>query len=322
MYNDGYFSGQAGDGGYLDYQSEYLSHSETFRRRLRGVATRFHGKGRLLDFGCAYGHLGHVAAQEGWDVVVADVAYEAVRRAVHDYGLAGFVGDLSKPPLKTGAFDLVTLYDVIEHVREPKSIIRSLGALLSGRGILHVTTPDVDSVSARLMGRRWYHYKPQEHLLYFGRRTLRHLLEGCGMRVEGMASAPSHMTVHDILIRLRRYSRLGANLLLTIARLLRLESRVVKIHIGEMQAWASPIAPVSRPVPPALCSSGRGGGQEFPQSPVRRLLSVLACPDCQGDLNCDVAETMLACSRCARVYEIRDRVPILLPKSEPARRSA
>ncbi|MCM2282172.1 MAG: methyltransferase domain-containing protein, partial [Bdellovibrionaceae bacterium] len=316
LYNGGYFSGAAGDGGYMNYQAEYLSHAETFRARLQDAEKQLGRQGRLLDYGCAYGHLGHVAAQSGWDVVATDIAFEAVHRAVHEYGLAGFVSDLAQPPLKKGAFDLVTLYDVIEHVQEPKSIISALSGLLTSDGFLHVTTPDVSSLSAHVLGRRWYHFKPREHLLYFSRRTLRRLLESCGMQVRRMRSAPSRMTIHDILIRLRRYSQVGANAMLAIARWLRIERRVLTIHIGEMQAWANPRQAVGRRAPPALCLGARKG------SVVQRLLDVLCCPSCGGDLRSAKNETLLTCSSCPETFEVRNQIPILLPKSKPARRSA
>lgn len=315
FYDSGYFTGQSGETGYQNYQVEYLSHSETFLRRLRNSEAKLGGKGRLLDYGCAYGHLGHVAAREGWDVVATDISYEAVHRAVHDYGLAGFVSDLSRPPLKKHAFDLVTLFDVIEHVRAPKGIISTLNSLLSSQGLLHVTTPDVDSVSAHLLGAKWYHYKPQEHLLYFNRKTLRSLLESCGMQVTEMRSAPSHMTIHDILIRLRRYSNFGAKLMLSIAKFLAVENRVVKIHIGEMQAWAKSTTntAASKPVLKSEAHS---------KSVVGRLLPLLACPVCACDLAANKDESQLSCAGCREIYEVRKQIPILLPNAVPVRKAA
>lgn len=312
LYTAGYFSGEAETGGYQDYRGEYVSHHETFQRRLVAAENRLGHKGMLLDYGCALGHLGHAARGLGWDVIITDISFAAVQRAVAEFNLLGFVSDLAYPPLKPAAFDLITLYDVIEHIPEPKSILSALSGLLKQDGLLHVTTPDVGSISAHLLGKRWYHYKPREHLYYFNRATLPRIIESCGMKVVNVRSAPSHMTLHDILVRLRVYSEPVATFALQATRLLGLWDQVIKIHIGEMQAWAT-LAPHPSTAEPLKEAPTFPKGE---RRSLHRLAAFIACPDCRGDLVPEARDTCLRCQSCNQTYEVRDRVPILLPKRQ------
>ena len=70
-----------------------------------------------------------------------------------------------------GPFDVVTLIDVIEHVPDPVDLVRRIKSVMAPNGIFVVVTPDVDSVAARLMGWKWWHFRAA-HIGYFNRSTL------------------------------------------------------------------------------------------------------------------------------------------------------
>jgi SAM-dependent methyltransferase len=79
-------------------------------------------------------------------------------------------------------FDLIHMADVIEHLRDPRKALRHLQPLLKVNGVLVLTTCDVGSLSARLLGRSWPNFK-REHLFYPDRHTIGRLLESEGFRV-------------------------------------------------------------------------------------------------------------------------------------------
>src|SRR5690606_8899932 len=108
---------------------------------------------------------------------------------------------------KSGIFDLITMYDVVEHLSHPLDLLRSARRSLTPQGYLHLTTPDLSSLSGRLMGRHWYHIKPDEHLLYFTGDTLRTTLERAGFEVVRIKPVASYMRISDVLLRLERYSK-------------------------------------------------------------------------------------------------------------------
>lgn len=86
--------------------------------------------------------------------------------------------------LPTGSLDLVTMFHVIEHVSDPRTVIERLSALLRPGGALVVETPNIDSVDCRLFRRTfWGGYHFPRHWHFFSTESLARLLEQCGLEV-------------------------------------------------------------------------------------------------------------------------------------------
>ena len=69
-------------------------------------------------------------------------------------------------------FDIVTAFDVIEHVADPREFLRAVSTFLEPGGIFFVSSPDVESLTAKVFGRRWHFYYPY-HLSYSVREPSR-----------------------------------------------------------------------------------------------------------------------------------------------------
>lgn len=151
----------------------HLAHME----RLTGPAN-----GRsLLDVGAYIGVFVEVAAAAGWNaegVEPSDWAAAAARRR----GLPVITGTQHAPQLDGRHFDVITMWDVIEHVSDPKGELGKARELLTPGGWLVVHTMDIDSWLARIMGRRWP-WLMDMHLHYFSRRTLAEMLRRAGFDV-------------------------------------------------------------------------------------------------------------------------------------------
>jgi hypothetical protein len=74
------------------------------------------------------------------------------------------------------------MWDVIEHLTDPRKALLQVHRLLTPQGLLVVHTIDIESLFARLMGSHWP-WLMEMHIYYFSRRTLRALLEKCGYEV-------------------------------------------------------------------------------------------------------------------------------------------
>ncbi|MCP4539557.1 MAG: class I SAM-dependent methyltransferase [Chloroflexi bacterium] len=155
----------------------------TFERHLRPME-RLTGPsdGRpLLDVGCYTGVFIEIASRHGWDVWGVEPSQWAVEQA-QARGLRVVQGTLDTADLPQAHFDVVTMWDVIEHVTDPRESLDQVYGLLKPGGLLVVHTIDIDSLFARLMGPRWP-WLMEMHLYYFSRRTMRAMLEQCGFRV-------------------------------------------------------------------------------------------------------------------------------------------
>jgi SAM-dependent methyltransferase len=144
----------------------YLSHIRSFVRQ-----------GKLLDIGCATGDLMKVAQQYGYDVYGVEVAARGAEVCAGIFGHERIISrELKKGDFPCGYFSVVTLFDTLEHVASPHDLLGIIHDLLAEDGILVMVTPDASSLSARISGGHWLHYKP-EHLFYYSRRNIGKLLE-------------------------------------------------------------------------------------------------------------------------------------------------
>jgi 2-polyprenyl-3-methyl-5-hydroxy-6-metoxy-1,4-benzoquinol methylase len=136
---------------------------------------------RLLDVGCYTGVFLEIAAANGWDAWGIDPSHWAIERA-RSRGLHVVEGTLASASFSGEAFDVVTMWDVIEHVADPLGELRQAWRVLRPGGLLVVHTMDIDSLFAHLMGPRWP-WLMEMHIYYFSRRTLQAMLEKAGFRL-------------------------------------------------------------------------------------------------------------------------------------------
>lgn len=207
--------------GYSDYAADEEWVTRSFERRLRGLEALLPKEGRVLDVGCAAGSFLRIMQSRGWEVMGLEPSLSMCTRAQatlsNDRILLGGLERLSS----NARFDLITLWDVIEHLPAPHQAIAQAVQHLSPRGQLLVLTQNVNSPMARLLGRRWQHYKHAEHLTHFHRGTLRSALEGAGLRVEHMGArhAGKFVSLEFAIERIGRLSMALSSLLQPLLKL-------------------------------------------------------------------------------------------------------
>jgi 2-polyprenyl-3-methyl-5-hydroxy-6-metoxy-1,4-benzoquinol methylase len=162
------------------YAEEREGRVHTFRRALHELE-EYATPGRLLDVGAHLGVFVDVARARGWEAEGIEPSRWAVAEA-QSRGLPVTCGALAELEKPAGSFDVVTMWDVIEHFPDPLVEVRRAHELLDAGGVLAVSTMDVEAPVARLLGRRWPWYM-QMHLVYFSRRTLARILEAAGFEV-------------------------------------------------------------------------------------------------------------------------------------------
>jgi SAM-dependent methyltransferase len=138
---------------------------------------------RLLDVGCATGFFLEAAQARGWNVQGLEVSAYAADYARQRLGLAVDIGSIASPPPGLGEFDVVTLWDVIEHLERPDQALRSIRGMLRPRGLLVISTGDYGSLLRRITGRKWRLFADPTHRFFFDERTLRALLVETGYGV-------------------------------------------------------------------------------------------------------------------------------------------
>lgn len=145
---------------------------------------RYQPTGSLLDVGCGAGFFLDAARARGYRVSGVDLSPVPAAYARDTYGLDVSLGSLYDLRAPEGAFDVVTIFQTIEHDPDPAALCAELFRILVPGGLLMVTTPAADGFVARVMGRRWFGYRNVEHVSFFTRRSLRYALERSGFTLE------------------------------------------------------------------------------------------------------------------------------------------
>lgn len=141
---------------------------------------------RLLDIGCATGHLLSAAKARGWEVYGVETSHISAVQARQKTGGQIHEGTLDTAPFPEGWFDAITLLDVIEHLQSPSEYMRRIATLLRPGGVFLVATPNIHSLAYRLLGRKWTIVGPNDHLYYFSPRTLERLLRKAGFGIHSI----------------------------------------------------------------------------------------------------------------------------------------
>jgi len=196
--------------GYDDYLSDEENIKLTFRKRLKTIE-RLARKGTLLDVGCATGFFLDLARSQGWDVQGSEVSSFSARYAHDKFGLDVRLGRLRELRYPGGAFDVVTMWDVIEHVVDPLAELQEVHRILGAGGLLSIITPDAGSCVAKLLGSRWEEFRRvREHIYFFSRATMTEMLRKAGFEVLKIESADKVFYLGPAIQRLKYYTWDGA----------------------------------------------------------------------------------------------------------------
>jgi SAM-dependent methyltransferase len=128
------------------------------------------------------------AQRAGWQATGVEIG-ESTAQAARDRGLDVRTGTLEDvaDQFEPGSFSLITFWDVLEHLRDPRRELALARSLLGPRGVLAASMPNVDglypSATYQLIARptgRWEYPELPVHLYDFSPRTIARLLEGSG----------------------------------------------------------------------------------------------------------------------------------------------
>ncbi len=183
IYAETYFRNPTGTKdtcGYTDYDKDKEPMRHIFALYIAKLALLTHGRS-IFDFGAATGYFLDIAQHAGWRTFGSEISRyarsESERRGHQMCG--GMVSDIPSD-WRVAA---VTMWDVLEHVDDPRAFVRAAHGLLEPDGVLAINTVDRSSVWARLFGLRWHLIVPPEHLNFFSRSNLTKLLDDEGFEV-------------------------------------------------------------------------------------------------------------------------------------------
>ncbi|MBI5903959.1 MAG: class I SAM-dependent methyltransferase [Deltaproteobacteria bacterium] len=164
----------------------YLSRVDDFKKRYRRYLSnikRFQEGGKLLDIGCNIGLFLTVAREEGFSVAGVELNRACADYARNTFGLEVFSDVVEKVGFASHGFDVVTLFDVLEHVPDIETFLSEVRRILKPGGLLVVQSPNLHSLMASLTKGEWVWLSPPDHIYHFTPSTLSRLLEANGFAV-------------------------------------------------------------------------------------------------------------------------------------------
>ena len=175
--------------GYFNYEAELELHIKNFAQYLKQI--RLHAKGNtLLDVGCASGHFLLAARKSGFLAKGLDVSAAATAR-VRELGFEAWTGDPASIDISE-RFDVITLWETIEHVPDPDPLLQRIKKWLKPDGILMIGTGDNTSLVSRMLGKRWWYFVPPDHVVYYNPRALEIALKRNGYQIESSGHVVAH----------------------------------------------------------------------------------------------------------------------------------
>jgi hypothetical protein len=164
-----------------EHDSQYKMRVNSFYHALKSLSSKIPGKGaKVLDIGTAGGAFIDAAKRFGYDAAGLEPSLFLVQKG-QERGLDIAHGTIDTHPFEPVSFDMVCLWDVIEHLTDLKGSLLKIRPLIRDGGLLLINYPDIGTRMAKIAGRRFW-WILSVHLHYFTRGTIAEICERTGFR--------------------------------------------------------------------------------------------------------------------------------------------
>lgn len=170
----------------FNYKSGYLNETiirQDSKQTLIGLKKLGFKDGLLFDAGCGAGFFLDEARKAGYKVQGIDVSKGAINYAKNMLKLNVINADLLNCKYINNSFRIITLIQVIEHLIDPKPILRKIYKLLEHSGILYIATPNINSYLSKTLQKDFNYMIPPEHIGFYSKETLSKILSNVGFKI-------------------------------------------------------------------------------------------------------------------------------------------
>jgi 2-polyprenyl-3-methyl-5-hydroxy-6-metoxy-1,4-benzoquinol methylase len=158
----------------------------------------------LLDIGCAQGFFLFSASKAGYTTKGIEISQDAVEYAREEFGLDIEAKPFEELRFTENSFDVVTLWQVLEHVPYPLMILEEVHRILKPGGLLVVSTPNIESIPAKILRKKWWDIK-RLHVNQFTTKTLTGILQNAGFKNASCVSYKGFVSLSILLTMVLKY---------------------------------------------------------------------------------------------------------------------
>jgi SAM-dependent methyltransferase len=217
--------------GYQDYLGDRFGIQQDFQSKVMEIG-RYVQNGQVLDIGCAYGFFLELMKKQGWETHGVELNHQAVKFAKDELGLNVREGIFEEMEFSRAEYDLVTMFDVVEHLIDPRAALVKVNEILKPDGLLVISTVDINSLVARLLGPKWEDIRrAKTHLWLFSNETMPKMLDLAGFEVINTTSYGKLFELGYALKRATPYSPILMVALRRLSSMLNLDRKQVHINV-------------------------------------------------------------------------------------------
>ena len=181
-------------------RESYLKTAESQVRLIQKYAT---GK-NLLDIGCAQGFFLYNASRAGYTTKGIEISQDAAEYAIREFGLDIEAKPFEELRFPENCFDVVTLWQVLEHVPYPLTVLKEAHRILKPEGLLVVSTPNIEGIPAKILRKKWWDIK-RLHINQFSTKTLTDILKNAGFGNTSSVSYRGFVSLSILLTMVLKY---------------------------------------------------------------------------------------------------------------------
>jgi SAM-dependent methyltransferase len=149
--------------------------------------------GSILDIGCNSGGFLSTMNRKDWKLYGIEIERSMAEKARQSTGAEVFAGDLMQAPFPADSFDVITCFDVLEHVYQPREFLEKVHGWLKPGGIFYTVLPNIDSWESRVFGGHWYGLELPRHLFHFSPTSLRYIMNKLGFEYVYLSTRSSYI---------------------------------------------------------------------------------------------------------------------------------
>jgi 2-polyprenyl-3-methyl-5-hydroxy-6-metoxy-1,4-benzoquinol methylase len=181
-------------------RESYLKTAESQVRLIQKYASGTN----LLDIGCAQGFFLFSASRAGYTAKGIEMSQDAAEYAIREFGLDVEAKPFEELRFAENRFDVVTLWQVLEHVPYPLMILKEVHRILKPGGLLVVSTPNIEGIPAKILRERWWDIK-RLHINQFTTETLMDILQNSDFKNISSVSYRGFVSLSILLTMMLKY---------------------------------------------------------------------------------------------------------------------